>query len=96
MSPTTVIRIHFAHESKTAQYTSEGCLRWGLKGFKSHIKEQVNIFAIEGPRYLLEKGPSKNELPQINKLGLHPTSVFPYATNLNESCQQPGFLGHLL
>ena len=48
MSPTPIIRIHFANESKIAQYTSEGCLRWGLKGLNSHINEQITTFAIEG------------------------------------------------
>ena len=84
MSPRPLFRIHFANESKIAQYTSEGYLRWGLKGLTSHLTEQVTIFVIEGIAIAFKNGSLLNELPEINKLGLHPTSVIPDSIDYDE------------
>jgi hypothetical protein len=84
MSPRPLFRIHFANESRIAQYTSEGYLRWGLKGLTPHISEQVTIFVIENLAIAFKNGSLLNELPEINKLGFHSTAVTPDSISRNE------------
>ena len=85
MSPRPLFRIHFANESNIAQYTAEGYLRMGLKGLTPQLNNQTTIFVIENSPIAFRNGSLLNKLPDINKLGLHPTSVLPNSINWNEN-----------
>ena len=85
MSPTPIFRVSFANESRLAQYTSEGYLRWGLKGLTPHMSKNVRIFVIQGKTFCFKNGILLNKLPKVNKLGFQSTSIVPDPVNWDES-----------